>query len=226
MFSAFRHVTARYSSLEAWGYDRLVGGKVVGPLLRLPVVERTVSELPATAALLDVGCGGGHLLLTIAQRCPQLALTGIDLSADQIQRARLRAQRLPRHVRFDQGNALNLPYADEAFDCVISVTSIKHWPDRARGAAEILRVLKSGGRWLIAEVDRDATTDDATAFLRDLGAPRVLSRFAARPFCSFVLATGWNINDARRFASLSFPIVDEVSSAARPPVVIMTGRKR
>src|SRR3954470_3087598 len=117
--SVFRQTTAPYGTLEAWAYDRMVSepaAKLISPFLT-PLLKK----LPADAQLLDVGCGGGHLLAHTAREHPSYRLHGLDLSASQVARARKRGTRFAGRVAVVVGSALDLPYPNDMFDAVVSI---------------------------------------------------------------------------------------------------------
>lgn len=117
--------------------------------------------------ILDVGAGRGYITLLLAARRPAASLTGIDFSATQVRVAeRLRKRRGIDNCRFELGNAMNLPFEDNRFDAVVSVGSIKHWPDPQQGVAEMRRVL-APGRWaIISETDREASGKALRRFMQ------------------------------------------------------------
>ncbi len=194
MISNLLDTKARYSALESWSYDRLIAPAVL-ELFGGDEIGRVMS-LPQGARVLDVGCGGGHALAWIAERRPDLRLTGVDLSDEQITRARAR---LGSHdTELVVGSALDLPFPDESFDATISIASIKHWPDPARGVRETLRVTGRGGAVLIVEADRSCTLDDATAFVkRWRGLMPVTVRLAF--FRTWVAGQAFDLDEARAF---------------------------
>ncbi len=145
-------LTLPYSRAEGWLYDRFLAPAVVA--LRGPVIERFLPSLPEGARVLDVGCGGGQLLLELHRLRPDLQLSGVDLAAHQIARARARAAKAGIALDLRVASALELPFEDGAFDGVVSVASIKHWPDQGRGMGELTRVLAPGGHLLVVEADR------------------------------------------------------------------------
>ena len=123
-------------------------------------VERYLRENPlplaAGARVLDAGCGTGLLTLAFlrAHRRPA-DITSIDLSVRSLQTARRAAEKLKpaprRAVTFAQANALQLPFADETFDLVMTSGVLEYLPLR-EGLGELARVLAPGGRLLFVPV--------------------------------------------------------------------------
>ncbi len=83
---------------------------------------------------------------------PEGRVTGIDLVPEMLDRARTNLERTAlRNVTFQEGSAEQLPFLDGAFDVVISNGSINLVPDKAIALREVFRVLKSSGRFLLAD---------------------------------------------------------------------------
>jgi len=82
-------------------------------------------------------------------------VAGIDPSPEMIATARKKAQRKGLQIDFQSGVIEDLPYPDASFDAVTSSLMMHHLPDhlQVQGLAEIYRVLKPGGRLLIADID-------------------------------------------------------------------------
>lgn len=113
--------------------------------------------------LLDVGCGRGAVLNMAAQLVPRGGAVGVDLwkSADQSGNAMEMTQRnaelegVAERVQLKTGDMRELPFADSSFDLVVSNLAIHNVPDaegRARSIAEAVRVLRPGGRLLVADI--------------------------------------------------------------------------
>lgn len=104
--------------------------------------------------VLDVGCGTGTLALEVARRAGRAGrVTGIDPSSEQIARARSKAARHNVPIDFQIGVIEHLPHPDQTFDVVLSTLMMHHVPAplKRQGLAEIARVLKPGGRLIIAD---------------------------------------------------------------------------
>ncbi len=109
------------------------------------------TEVEQASDILDVGCGIGGSTLHLARQFNANA-TGITLSPKQAQRARQRAAAagIAYKANFQVANALEMPFADNSFDLVWSLESGEHMPDKQQFLAECCRVLRPGGRLMMA----------------------------------------------------------------------------
>ncbi len=107
--------------------------------------------------VLDVGCGTGTLAIEVQQRVGRLGrVAGIDPGIQQIARARSKAARRNLPIDFQTGVIEQIPFPDQSFDVVLSTLMMHHLPAglKRQGLAEIARVLKPGGRLIIADFKR------------------------------------------------------------------------
>jgi SAM-dependent methyltransferase len=120
------------------------------------------SHLQALPALLDdrwvvgdLGCGTGHVAAALA---PYVAnVIAVDRSGEMLQAAKRRVRDLP-NVTVKRGELESLPIADQELDAATLLLVLHHLPDPAAALAEAARVLKPGGRLVIADMlphDRD-----------------------------------------------------------------------
>jgi ubiquinone/menaquinone biosynthesis C-methylase UbiE len=97
-------------------------------------------------AVLDCGCGPGTITADIAERVEGGEVVGLDLDASQVGLGRERArQRGLTNLRFEQGDAYRLPFADGRFDAVFTHALLEHLREPARAMREFRRVLRPGG---------------------------------------------------------------------------------
>jgi ubiquinone/menaquinone biosynthesis C-methylase UbiE len=82
---------------------------------------------------------------------PDVRLTGVELSPAMIEVARQRAEELSREVDLRLGDAEALEFADESFDTVVCTYSLCTIPDDRAAVREAKRVLRSGGKLVLAE---------------------------------------------------------------------------
>jgi ubiquinone/menaquinone biosynthesis C-methylase UbiE len=135
------------------------------PLLRWTVREETFKRrLLAQAApvagskVLDLGCGTGTLAIMMKRAQPDAEVVGLDADPEILERARAKAVQAGVEMHFDQGLSTELPYEDESFDLVLSTLFFHHLTaaDTRRTAAQIARVLRSGGELHVADWGRPA----------------------------------------------------------------------
>jgi ubiquinone/menaquinone biosynthesis C-methylase UbiE len=154
----------RYDVLVWWMDTFRVGGRI--RRLRRTVLERTA--IGSGDSLLDVGCGSGTLALNAGRWVsPNGRAAGIDPTPGQISWARRKAEWLGRAVDFQEGSIDSLPFPDESFDAVTSTLMLHHLSPEMRraGLREVARVLRPGGRLVVADFDpvpdQDAGHDPA-----------------------------------------------------------------
>ena len=101
--------------------------------------------------VLDVACGPGFLTLAFAARCAEVV--GVDATDALLDIARANATaRGVANVRFESGDATELPYADESFDVAICRAAFHHFPNPGRVLGEMRRVVRAGGTVAVADV--------------------------------------------------------------------------
>jgi len=120
-----------HSNLTLWGLSKVV--------------------IPEQANVLDIGCGGGRTLETLASLVKLGKAVGIDYSEDSVAVARKRNQKLIVSGRVEvlHGSVSSMPFSDATFDSVTAVESYYFWPDIAADLAEIRRVMKPNGQLVI-----------------------------------------------------------------------------
>jgi ubiquinone/menaquinone biosynthesis C-methylase UbiE len=124
-----------------------------------PIHDRVVAALAIEPGMrmLDVACGTGGVALRAARTGADVV--GIDISADQLAKAREAAAAEGLEIRFDEGDCQELPYADAEFGSVASVFGAIFAPDHERAAAELARVCRPGGRLALTAWEMDAWWD-------------------------------------------------------------------
>lgn len=169
-----------------------------------------LARLEAGEAVLDVGCGTGTLAIAAARRAGATgAVTGVDPSAELLERARKKARRAHAGVAFVQSGGEELPFPDASFDLVLSSLVLHHLShDALRSSAhEMHRVLKPEGRLLLVDMGGEQRVDGTTMHAHHGGpAPFDLDRIAERlPHIGFtVVETGPIDSGMRRLERLRY----------------------
>jgi SAM-dependent methyltransferase len=173
----------RYSAPSAGLYDALAAPVLAGFFRRVAADLVTVD--PHTDVL-EVGSGPGRLAVTLAALAPEVHVTGVDITPEMVHRANALAVRsgVADRVASQLGDVGALPFADASFDVVVSTFSLHHWPDPAKGLAEIHRVLRPGD---VARIY------DLTDWIRrfEQGGPGIVELAGVSPFgeCAWSVTT-------------------------------------
>jgi len=107
-------------------------------------------------SVLDLACGTGTLAIAVKMDVPKAKLSAIDADARILRRAQKKADDAGVKIDLSQGLSTELPYNDRSFDVVVSTLFFHHLTDEAKAdtAEEVRRVLRLGGRLLVADWGR------------------------------------------------------------------------
>lgn len=138
-------------------YDRMNGVMTAGMHHRW---RSRAADLVAVApgdTALDVATGTGDLALELARRVgPSGVVVGSDFSTRMLELARAKAASLESpqlgQLRFEAGNALELPYPDDQFDAATVGFGARNFASLEQGLREMVRVVKPGGRVVVLEI--------------------------------------------------------------------------
>jgi ubiquinone/menaquinone biosynthesis C-methylase UbiE len=113
----------------------------------------TLGPIREGEAVLDIGCGAGVDSIIAAKLVgPSGPVTGIDLVPEMLAKASENARLAGvDNVTFQEASAEQLPFPDNSFDVVISNGVFNLVVDKVKALGEVLRVLKPGGRFMLAD---------------------------------------------------------------------------
>ena len=134
--------------------------------------EAVAPHIPKTGRILDVGCGTGLFLPSLAERA-QLVV-GVDLSAEMLRGVRERAGA----AELVQADADHLPFPDRSFDAVVAITLLQNMPDPERTVRELARVMRPGGTLIVTSLRHKHTAEQleewaSSAKLKPMRAGRI-----------------------------------------------------
>lgn len=155
--------------------------------LMVPLFFRPYAEELALRArslqphrILETAAGTGAVTRALHNALPEAEIVATDLNPPMLNVAA--SQVHSDKLRFQQADAQSLPFDDKSFDLVVCQFGAMFFPDRVKGHAEAHRVLRDGGRYLLAIWDRiesnplsaatqdamvEVFSDDPPMFLRD-----------------------------------------------------------
>jgi ubiquinone/menaquinone biosynthesis C-methylase UbiE len=204
-----------------WNDRKLALDGMAAARLRAPMLAAVIDRL-APKKVLEVGCGNGINLFSLAGHFPEVAFTGIDLPANGIDVARkLQAgDEMPpqladyilldvadpkafRRIELVTGSAADLPFADGEFDLVFTVLTVEQLERiRDQALAGIARVAR--GHVLMLEPFRDA---NRRGLRRLYALSRNYFRGSIADLARFNLEPVWATDDFPQEAFLGSPLV-------------------
>ncbi len=144
----FSDVPPHYDTVNrlfTWGMDKK---------WRLRAAKECLAAKPQR--FLDLACGTGDLAVTVAEIADYpVEITGLDFSEPMLEVARWKADIAQKNITFVEGDAAKLPFPDGYFDCVGVSFAFRNLTyrhaNRDKHLAEVLRVLRPGGRFVLVE---------------------------------------------------------------------------
>ncbi len=112
--------------------------------LEVPLMVRAL-RLPKYQRVLEIGCGAGKTLESLAVHCEPIRLAGIDIDGHELEEAEKHLRKHGVRASLYQEDVRRLPFPDESFDIVIDFGTTYHINRRVKALKEIERVLAKGG---------------------------------------------------------------------------------
>jgi demethylmenaquinone methyltransferase/2-methoxy-6-polyprenyl-1,4-benzoquinol methylase len=130
-------------------YDRMNAVMTAGMDARWRARAADIAAVAPGDRVLDVATGTGDLAIELHRRVGAGGeVVGLDFSDGMLELARVKAP----EIRFEQGSALELPYADGEFAAATVGFGARNFSDLGRGLAEMRRVVRPGGRVVVLEI--------------------------------------------------------------------------
>ena len=135
-----QQILKREARLRRFGYDSPAAIQFV-----------LAQALPLGGAVLEIGTGKGRFLVKLARHVA--AVTTVDIAAEEQRCARLNARYagVEEKIRFILRDAARLPWRDCAFDAAVTVNAMHHIAHFEQVMEEMLRVVKPGGKIVLAD---------------------------------------------------------------------------
>ena len=102
--------------------------------------------------ILEVGMGNGYFVSEILEKNPKVNYTGCDISEEMVAEALKINERFVKNKQADfiKGNLNALPFAQDAFDKIITINTLYFWDDESAVLSELKRVLKANGQLIVS----------------------------------------------------------------------------
>lgn len=128
----------------------------------------------SNAKVLDIGCGGGANVVNWLSKCANGHVTGIDYSKVSVEESKKLNAIAIKQGKCDivYGDVSSMPFENEAFDCVSAFETVYFWTDLEKSFAEVNRVMKSGGTFLICN-ESDGTNSADEKWAKKIGGMKI-----------------------------------------------------
>jgi ubiquinone/menaquinone biosynthesis C-methylase UbiE len=128
--------------------QRFCGSRAWAALARRAILPWAIGREPLAGEGLEVGAGHGAMAAQVLAEHPRLRLTATDVDERMLALARERLAPYGDRARVERADALKLPFKDHSFDVALSFLMLHHVERWEEALAELVRVLKPGGRLL------------------------------------------------------------------------------
>jgi ubiquinone/menaquinone biosynthesis C-methylase UbiE len=142
------------------------------------LARRVAQQIHSGASVLEVAPGPGYFAIELA-KLGNYHINGLDISETFVEIARNNAIDARVDVDFQQGNASNMPFADESFDFLLCRAAFKNFSEPFRALEEMHRVLKPGGKALIIDLRRDASMESISQAVNQMNVS-TMNRFITK----------------------------------------------
>ena len=135
----------------------------------------------SNAKVLDIGCGGGANIANWLAKCTNGHVSGIDYSKVSVAESEKLNAIAIKQGKCDivYGDVSSMPFDDESFDCVSAFETVYFWADLEKCFAEVRRVMKSGGTFLICN-ESDGTNSKDEKWAKKIGGMKIYNEMQLR----------------------------------------------
>jgi ubiquinone/menaquinone biosynthesis C-methylase UbiE len=161
--------------------------------------EAVADRVAAGGTILEIAAGPGYLAVELA-KLGRFRVAGLDISKTFVRIATENAREASVSVEFREGNAAELPYANESFDFVVCRAAFKNFSDPAGALREIHRVLRPGGQASIFDLRGNASRVEVAELVRSLNLSTWNAWWTSLTFRFFLLKNAYTKESIQQLA--------------------------
>jgi ubiquinone/menaquinone biosynthesis C-methylase UbiE len=158
------------------------------------------AKLPGGSRVLEVAPGPGYFAVELA-KLGSYHVVGLDISRSFVRIAGEKAGKAGVEVEFRQGDAASMPFDPSSFDFIYCRAAFKNFTEPVTAIHEMYRVLKPGGKAVIFDLRKDASSDEIDAAVGEMGLGRIDSVLTRWIFKHSLLKRAYLPEDFRRMVS-------------------------
>lgn len=130
--------------------------------------KKVSAQVEKGAKILEIAPGPGFLAIELA-KLGDFVITGLDISPSFVAIAKQKARDAGVEIDFRQGDAADMPFADERFDFIVCRAAFKNFSEPVKALREMYRVLIPGGHALIEDLRRNASKEAVDHYVDSMG---------------------------------------------------------
>ena len=155
------------------------------------------------ATILELAPGPGYLSIELA-KMGNYHIVGLDISSTFVEIAQAKAREAGVDIDFRQGNASQMPLADDLFDFLVCSAAFKNFSEPVLAMNEMFRVLKPGSKALILDLRPDASIEEIETHIRkDMALTGINFLLTKWAFQSMLLKRAYPKDKIKQFATKS-----------------------
>jgi ubiquinone/menaquinone biosynthesis C-methylase UbiE len=157
-------------------------------------------QVASAGRILEVAPGPGYLAIELA-RLGAYRIVGLDISHSFVEIARRNAMEAGVAVTFEQGNASRMPFEANSFDFIVCCAAFKNFTEPVHALEEMHRVLRPGGKALIADLRPDASSEAIAAEVKKMNLSRFNSWLTKMTFKYMLVKRAYSQEQFRQMAA-------------------------
>jgi ubiquinone/menaquinone biosynthesis C-methylase UbiE len=164
------------------------------------MAERLVGRIPAHGKVLEIAPGPGYFCIELA-KLGDFQITGLDISKSFVEIAKKNSAEADLKIDFREGNASNMPFADETFDFTFCQAAFKNFSEPVKAITEMYRVLKPKGIAVIADMRHDASADDIEREVKGMDLDPINAFMVKWTFDHMLLKSAYSVDEIKKMAA-------------------------
>ena len=164
------------------------------------MAKQLVEKISANGKVLEIAPGPGYFCIELA-KLGNYQITGLDISKSFVEIARRNAADAGLKIDFRQGNASDMPFANETFDFTFCQAAFKNFSEPVKAIAEMYRVLRPKGVAIIVDLRRDASQEDIEREIKSMGLGRINEALVRWTFNQMLLKSAYSVAEMESMIS-------------------------
>jgi ubiquinone/menaquinone biosynthesis C-methylase UbiE len=160
------------------------------------MAKQLVEKIPVNGSVLEIAPGPGYFCIELA-KLGKYQITGLDISKSFVEIARSNAKEAGYKIDFREGNASAMPFQDATFDFTFCQAAFKNFSEPVKAISEMYRVLKPGGRAVIVDMRRDASSEDIEREVKGMGLDPLNRFFVKWTFDHMLLKSAYTLDQMK-----------------------------